>query len=770
MRPIVIALACVLLFVGNAHAEDSYRLRVPSAAEYISAIPPIMNNQVDADGQTPYNLVSLLENEFHLRYAETANAKTLSDAYEALGGYGFSSWSNYMPYTYATSWNLEIVQRWLKENPTDFDRVKKLNFDRYVIDVQPQDFDGDGKGDWLLEVSRSNGIYHDYWAAVRDRKQPGGYQFIMLPIPYRDSNFWPAQEEWGGASLVRIADLNMDGKPEYLFETSAAIPASGVVGADFRLYVVGWQNNKFQILTVEPKQNEQRETVFNTVIPTVRESGGDWWKFKNIDSDAALELVETVQYADNWGCKRSTETVYDWDGIYYRQIIARHEQENSVNCALRNAQEAMWNKNYGKAAQLYELTLRRYWSLSAKEQLGQAGQFAGYAQERLVLAYALSGHMAQARMLLSMMERQGALNHTIAGQLIKVKHGNVLQLCQAAYNFIASAPSNRSYRGLIEPEIISEEYHMWVSSGASPGSPEKVGCDVGRVAVELLNKQTFSTQTTPIQQIATLGIGIRDWQHMDLNLDGIEDWVIGLQGVYKPFFFLSAGSQYLVSETDFFPFYEEKPLKYYRLPGMNGRAWVSIRSSGRTVECIYAAENAVDGCDPRELIIWHVQDNKLVELQRVPICEYKEWPGLLVSSDSIYGCVVEDENVSWDERVFNEAVYHWDSQKGQYVLPPVASATPSPTTSNAPSTYYNIDDLNSALFYKKDFGKAIDVAHWILINRNENDLIAETRYKLAFALEMLNRKDEALAEYVALYSQARDTAWGKLAALHLQPA
>ncbi len=48
------------------------------------------------------------------------------------------------------------------------------------------------------------------------------------------------------------------------------------------------------------------------------------------------------------------------------------------------------------------------------------------------------------------------------------------------------------------------------------------------------------------------------------------------------------------------------------------------------------------------------------------------------------------------------------------------------------------------------------------------DEISELHYYRALTLEALNRPDEALAEYIAIYEGAPESAWGKLAGLHLE--
>jgi hypothetical protein len=48
-----------------------------------------------------------------------------------------------------------------------------------------------------------------------------------------------------------------------------------------------------------------------------------------------------------------------------------------------------------------------------------------------------------------------------------------------------------------------------------------------------------------------------------------------------------------------------------------------------------------------------------------------------------------------------------------------------------------------------------------------SDIALLTRHYLALALEALDRSDEALAEYIAIIDTAPDSAWGMLAALHV---
>ena len=57
---------------------------------------------------------------------------------------------------------------------------------------------------------------------------------------------------------------------------------------------------------------------------------------------------------------------------------------------------------------------------------------------------------------------------------------------------------------------------------------------------------------------------------------------------------------------------------------------------------------------------------------------------------------------------------------------------------------------------------------YTLPTANYEDYALQLRYWRALALEALNRPDEALAEYIAIYEAAPESAWGMLAALHLE--
>jgi tetratricopeptide (TPR) repeat protein len=52
--------------------------------------------------------------------------------------------------------------------------------------------------------------------------------------------------------------------------------------------------------------------------------------------------------------------------------------------------------------------------------------------------------------------------------------------------------------------------------------------------------------------------------------------------------------------------------------------------------------------------------------------------------------------------------------------------------------------------------------------RDNPDSLYSYQYNRGYILEMLDRPDEALTEYIAIYEAAPESGWGMLAALHLE--
>ncbi|MBA3872530.1 MAG: hypothetical protein H0X30_25615 [Anaerolineae bacterium] len=761
---------CGLGVVQARDGEQEYRLHVPSASEYLKALPEIIKSYpTDDSGETSYDFIDALENIFEMRYGSTASAAELSQAYDLLD-YGSIQGRNYMPYLDAKSWHKSIVERWFEENSVQLNNLPIIQFLTYTIDSTSYDFNGDGKPEWLLHVQRK-GSFEDYWVAWSDQSQKSGYRFDDLPIPLQAE-----------ASLDRVEDLNGDGKPELIFESSATVSAaSWVIAEGYYLYLVGWHKTGFEILTTNIYKNQEGEMRLQHTIPTIRTQGGKFWTFQNIDKDAALEILENARYEDNYECVENASAQYDWDGTYYRHINNERTEENSVNCALRDAEQAMWNYQYVQAVSLYETALDRYQTVSTADlwRFPHLKQFAAYTQERLVLAYALAGDMQSATALLDQMRREPSDPKLMISALLKVSEDGTtaFELCKSAYDFFDHypqlyTPDFYQYRGLPDLGFSDTDYYGFNSTAKGvPPPPATVGCDIGQFANDIITAHSFSTSQPLVEQILQLGIDVDKQLHIDLNGDHIDDWVIWVKGGNRSFEFVSDGNLYRKLAPAYFPYPSENSNIFSRvLPDGSGSIWLILHPANTIADdCDQAGGSYIQALD-----IWALVNEKLVQQQSIPVCERPTVEDLFPDDQKLHAWKQLSGYYEYaPNAVFSSAIYRWDSKQRLYVLETPSTPIPStevPQTNpvvQSPSAIYSIDDLKSALWYKKDYANTLSIVD-LLLKEGSYDDTDELHYYRALALEMLKRPDEALAEYVTIYKNTPESAWGKLAALHVE--
>ena len=167
-------------------------------------------------------------------------------------------------------------------------------------------------------------------------------------------------------------DINADGLPEWVVlfggETFGG-PGMGYVNTGI-LYILSWRNN--QLVDLSRKYDDERDRHYQTI--TFEEDAGFCrspiprditWEFSNVDDDAALEILQYQMFRDNWYCESRRTEIYDWDEEADRYIFLNETYDfpnNTRNCALRFAEEAMWSEDFDTAIQEYEraFTLEPY--------------------------------------------------------------------------------------------------------------------------------------------------------------------------------------------------------------------------------------------------------------------------------------------------------------------------------------------------------------------------------------------------------------------------
>ena len=471
--------------------DDDYPLHIPDTDEYIAHMSEIwaqrgeLPHMFDEEAyglHMPQQLIRLMETTFLHRYAESASTTQLTQAYETLNQGDMFGYANYMPFIDIQQWNLRIVHQWTMENSVEFQDNVQLEFGPYTITVSDHHLTDLREPDILLRVSRDGFV--DHWLAFPDN---GAYRMVPGPVTYFASGYWNSWPN-GTVADVAVLDVNADGLEEIISKRWNGFPGSNYRGSRTTYTVYGWQNEAWTTFVRSQSVTNDANDIYGD-IPQ--------WQFDNIDDDASLELIQNDYGRDNFYCLQHRRQVFDWNGEVYEVIADETTFEETVGCALRFAQQAMWEHDYEDAIDYYELALARFSGDFAdyESDQGIAAQFVAYAQERLFIAYMLAADTVAARALLDDLREQPLIENTIAQQLIAIPEAELdpLTVCETVYDFIESIQNERNYRSLPHLGFIEETVHIYASWGIGVGQPQRVACDLPY----LLEQIALMTATPP---------------------------------------------------------------------------------------------------------------------------------------------------------------------------------------------------------------------------------------------------------------------------------
>ena len=155
------------------------------------------------------------------------------------------------------------------------------------------------------------------------------------------------------------------------------------------------------------------------------------------------------------------------------------------------------------------------------------------------------------------------------------------------------------------------------------------------------------------------------------------------------------------------------------------------------------------------LQILHLDGQHLRSLNRFRLCESRQLNEILPNPNELH---------VWNP---DEIVYLWNSEEMAYEIP-IDDAVVEPETRLTETCY-------SAAYGYCGFAQtgtdALAMFDATLANPPEDAeplFLTAIHYYRALTLEELDRSEEALAEYVAIYEGAPESAWGMLAALHFE--
>ncbi|MEO8609150.1 MAG: hypothetical protein ABI690_14770 [Chloroflexota bacterium] len=809
MRRLAVCL-CLLLFIVNfpAHAQDdsAYRLHTPSAEEYLTAIEQIAIQQrplLKNNEWVNLRLFPVITHELFNRYKpiDTVDFHRLWDAYHTLGIGDDWKYANIRK-----QWNVAIIYAWLRQNKIDLSKVSELRFEDYWITVTPRDYNADGLNEYLLDISQGEradrlacqydkSTYVDYLVTEQVRDD---YYFLETPLGWfgSDRNFTDNDQ---GLVEFRFEDINADGLPEWVLGEggfSGGGPSVGYANSG-QLFVLGWRNGKLIDLASNESQNgsrsitqyEEDDGICMGAIP--RDVS---WEFKNTDDDPALEILQHQIYIDNWFCEARRTRILDWsagDDRYIEKGESLDFPYDTRNCAQRHAEEALWMGDYITAIQYFEqsLNLPRFqyhydwpqdWLDSENEYVQpQLDKLDQYRIARMALAYVMNAQPDKANAVISGLQSETFDLEAVKSMVDALSKtiDDPLHACLVVYNVFTQQFPDQIYGETVEQEY--PNYHDY--------DPARVGCDVSPMIDQLLAQQKRTTDETPVKMLEKLGLKVGDSISEDLNGDGQKEWLVWLDSLMLPIFFAPQNDVYVISRPAVDPYHLSDGVHTWKLPDDTGTGLVYLNKSAWAAQygvpwaCVYDNVCGVGGgesqCIPgpgSELVLWRMVGQELTQILETNLCR-ADLDSLFPQGEGSH--VLDGGAISYPGAYSLETsslIYRWDESTLTYEPPSRPTLQPSPTaiSPEAPA-YQSADDA----FDAGDYAAALEMVDTEInhitqeypdTDPNKAEYLNPSLYSRTLILEALNRRDDALAEYVAIYNAAPDSAWGELAALHLE--
>jgi hypothetical protein len=430
------------------------------------------------------------------------------------------------------TWHNVMLRAALRERKFALDGPTQVIFDDYNIDVTVVDFDGDGVDEYLLKVrhdllaSGSGYEGYNYLAYHIAYRNPSGDLVVTgtplgasyIGIPYWIETIWEAQP---------LQDINADGQIEWIVVEYGDNAGPGGWAWGF-LRIFAWRNH--QLTDLAPDDfgfgNNHRQ-----------EMG---WEWRDANADGILEFSMSVPHQNSWGCYYATLHEAEWS-----PTTARYEYTHitdsiprSLGCIVTEAEAAMWREDFALAADLYAQAHQH----ASAEAPGDYRALAiyQYSQLRLALAYRLLGRIADARTIIDDLQEQQPGSEGV-GQLIeavstvRLDQDDDLSLCVAMHDFFLG--SYRDFSFYVGYTHVDSE--MFAGKMHSRPDPARAGCNLDAAIRRRLGDAPFRVEQRPSERFAAANVTIRSQFNVDLNGDGVEDWLIFPELRLSPFVFIA---------------------------------------------------------------------------------------------------------------------------------------------------------------------------------------------------------------------------------------
>lgn len=771
----IIVLGCFLLhsIVAPVSAQNNnYRLREPSFEEFYAELVR-MRTEVGFDPEvSEADYVAAIEAQVGYVAPGLLNVTQLEQLYdlyaEAFEPSGLFLSTRFTRSELSTLWLQELIRLQLPDDAATISA--KTAFGPFHVEWKRHDLAAlrFGSTGYRLDVYRDDRYLQTLLLEVTEEE----YHFVDLPVMPMRVDAEVIETQYGSANIWGFLEIT---------EFSNRLQAG-------RLLVVMQKDSGLALVATigyeEPSGN----------FPPLYND----FTFMNTTESGVPSIQHYRRLFDSWGCPLSRVDFYKFDKARGQYIQDTPERDyflpDSVGCFLRQADEAMAVGHYAEAIDFYERTFALEERLPDPDT--EPMEDLSYYQARLVLAYLLTNQPEKATLLAADIPQS---ENTFSQVVVEtVEHNpNPAAVCQAVYDFVFANPSGFY-------QIDRQNTTDGIFRGAFMGSPlylDEVACNLRALVDDVLATHTFTTAYTPLEQLAALGLTPQDYLTEDMNGDGQAEWLIWISPGIYPIFFYPFNNQYIISR---YVGYQDLAFRYsdlrapnadnrygfVTLPGEAGRALVNLDLGVDRYGLLMCGDCGGGGpqyyCDARayphtarlgDLGIWRLDQGELTLAYSEYHCEDGDIAALFPNGTAeLHAAATRYNDADWSIALY-PAVYNWDAASRSYVLPPQPTPTPiSPTATPNPVmlvsmeerpvfSYQRVDNALAA----GDAAVALTMTDYEMTLTTREPSLLTYRYYRALALEALNRTDEALAEYIAVYETAPDTLLGMLAALHIEP-
>lgn len=729
-------------------ADEQYRLRIPGVREYLQTIlelPALSRNDQE-----------ILEAELITRYAndiEQQDYNLVDAVYKMLKG-------EYLRHEMEVFWLQARVAALLTTQQIDLDVTQEFEFDDVLIPVTAFDLNNDSQNEWLLDLQRNE--FQGYVVVQRDENQ--SYRVVSTPFPfeqYQDLMFAPEGVTKASWQIEYVGDVNGDGQPELVILYTFHNDDYYDIGVTGRYFILTWSDDSLVDIG-EDGLSFRLQNLQTT------------WEWRQVDESPTLQLRQSRQMRDNWDCLWEQTSIFGWNGSTFTQAQVEEHYPETTRCYLRLAENAL-------RAQDYDDAIMNYRQIERLESASDMNTVGDYGAIRLAIALILNGDEEHGIEILRLRQNETESSRSLP-ELISVlleayeENPTSVGICLAAYDF-----------------FWLNSYYVWTEQSMEvgrtvdniiygrgmyippPASPTGAGCDAIALIEDLLHEHAFTTRSTPVEQLQALSIPLDSMFHEDLNEDGVDDWIVGIAAInMPPVFFLSDGTVYNVSRPALSPPQEPDELNQllaFQLPDDAGIALLSTsyRQPYVQVHAGYGLGGGPGECRASGRVsVWRLEQGSLIPILSSLLCEELETQAVvddLALVTRVYGW-------EFSERTYDyvPVEFVWNRINQVYELTAASEETlvplPSEISGSPPYQVYN----GKNLFLQQEYERIINYHEQAIVELSDltDPVLLRWRYLAALTFEALDRPSEALAEYVAIYEAAPESAWGMLAALHLQ--